>query len=200
MATVQAATEIPTPMPSRSERRITPYGTPMLRFLLLAAALGLAACGGEEATADRQGQARQLARDAGLGPEVEEWLALAAGAPDASYRVVYGEGDHRLVVTQREGERRVDAGQGGRAALPSDPGPFDEAAVARLVERLKASRADYTFDVEDRRMLGVTARCLVTAPRHGEGTTGTLCVSPEGALLLAEGATGELRATEYAPE
>lgn len=173
----------------------------MRRFLLLTlAALALAAggCGdGESPAPARADQARQLARDAGLGPEIEDWLALAAGTPEASFRVVYGEGDDRLVVTQREGERRVDAGEGARAAMPADPGPFDEAAVARLVERLAASRTEYTFVVEGRRMLGVTARCLVTEPRDGTGTTGTLCVSPEGVLLLAEGATGELRASEY---
>ena len=61
------------------------------------------------------------------------------------------------------------------------------------VERLRQSREDFSFEVEDRRMLGVTARCLVTEPAgSGDAPTGVLCVSDEGALLLLRGATGEL--------
>ena len=167
--------------------------------LLLAAVLLVAACGGggddEPARAE---QARQLAADAGLSEEVQDWLALAAGQPEADYRVEYGE----LVVTQEDGERRVDAGEGGQAALAADPGPFDEAAVERLVDRLRRSKADFAFEVEDRRLLGVTARCLVTEPTGPAGDetpTGVLCVSDEGALLLLQGATGELEATAYDP-
>ena len=173
--------------------------------LLLAAALLVAACGGGgDDGPGRAEQARQLAADAGLSEEVQDWLALAAGQPDADYRVEYGE----LVVIQEDGERRVDAGEGGRAALAADPGPFDDAAVERLVDRLRRSQEDFAFEVEDRRMLGVTARCLVTEPTEptapaepgdDETPTGVLCVSDEGALLLLQGATGELEATAYDP-
>ena len=164
----------------------------MVRRLLLTIAL-LAACGGDDGEPARADQARQLAEDAGLPAEVQEWLALAAGDPDADYRVAYGE----LVVTQEDGERRVDAGEGGEAALAADPGGFDAAAVEALVDRLRAARDDYTFEVEDRRMLGVTARCLVTTPKQEPGTTGVFCVSDEGAILRLQGANGDLRATEY---
>ena len=164
----------------------------MIRRLLLAIALLVAACGGDEEPT-RAEQARQLARDAGLPADVQRWLALAAGDPHADYRVAYG----KLVVTQEDGERRIDAGEGGEAARAADPGAFDAAAVEVLVDRLRAARDDYTFSVEDRRMLGVTARCLVTSPTPGPGTTGVFCVSDEGAILLLQGANGDLRATEY---
>ena len=196
IATAVSATAIPTPTPRTSERRITHTVTPVSPRLLLAPAVALllVACAGND-DPTRADQARQLAEDAGLPEEVQDWLALAAGSPDSDYRVAYGD----LVVTQQDGERRVDAGEGGQAALAADPGPFDEAAVKRLVERLRASRDDFTFEIEDRRLLNVTARCLVTEPKDGEGATGVLCVSDEGALLLLEGGTGALEATSYDP-
>ena len=160
--------------------------------LLLAIVLLVAACGGDDEPT-RAEQARQLARDAGLPADVQEWLVLAAGDPDADYRVAYGE----LVVTQEDGERRIDAGEGGEAAMAADPGGFDPAAVEGLVDRLRAARDGHAFAVENRRMLGVTARCLVTAPKRGSGTSGVFCVSDQGAILLLQGANGDLRATEY---
>ena len=195
MATADSETASPTPSPSSSERRITPYGTPVIRPLLLILAVLIAACG-DDGGQRRAEQARQLARDAGLPRDVEDWLVLAAGDPGADYRVAYGE----LVVTQRDGERRVDAGEGGEAALAADPGPFDAAAVEDLVERLRAAKDDYRFEVEPRRLLGVTARCLVTEPERGKAPTGILCVSDEGAVLLLQGATGDLKATEYSTD
>ena len=168
----------------------------MVRRLLLSVALLVSACGdgGSDAEPSRAEQARRVARDAGLGEEVADWLALAAGDPAADYRVAYGE----LVITQEDGERRVEAGESVQGAVATDLGPFDEAAVERLVTRLRAARDDHTFAVESRRLLGVTARCLVTTPRDGEPEPdGLFCVSDQGAILLLQGASGDLRATEY---
>src|SRR5688572_26190595 len=127
MATAVRDTAIPTPTASNNGRRITSYGTPVVRRLLLSVVLLAAACGAGDDEPSRAEQARRLARDAGLGEEVADWLALAAGHPEASYRVAYGE----LVITQEGGERRVEAGDGVQGAVAADPGPFDEAAVER---------------------------------------------------------------------
>ena len=168
-----------------------------VRLLLAAALVVAAAACSDDAPPTRAEQARQLAADAGLSEEVQDWLALAAGSPAADYRVEYGD----LVVIQEDGERRVDAGAGGQAALAADPGPFDAPAVEDLVRRLRNSRDDFTYRVEDRPMLGVTARCLVTEPAPGADglDTGVFCVSDEGAVLSLTGATGDLEATEYEP-
>ena len=87
------------------------------------------------------------------------------------------------------------------AAPPT--GAFDPAAVAQATEALTAATDTYDFAVEHRTLLGLDATCLVTTRKDGApvdptaGESGTLCLSAEGAVLLAERTTERLEAVEY---
>jgi hypothetical protein len=89
---------------------------------------------------------------------------------------------------------------------PPEVGRFAETDVARTVDALAAATAEYEFRVEDREIVGVDARCLVTArradapPGTGAAASGTLCVSPEGVPLLVERSGDDLRATALTTE
>lgn len=206
----------------------------------LAVAALAAGCGGggDGAADERAGQARQVGADAGLSEEVQDVLALAAGAVGATYTVVYvtpadGERpERRVVVAQRPPDRRIDVVEGAVTdatilldgtsyqcrnaeaqwnctTLVGDVpavGAFDPASIRTAVEALAASADAFDFAVEHRTMLGVDATCLVTTLRPGAaddpslGAAGTLCLSPEGAVLLAEGPAERLEAVEYRAE
>lgn len=97
-------------------------------------------CGGDDGpsavdrTADRRAeQARELADEAGLGPEVREFLATAAAVSGTTYRVTYATEDVRrgdLVVTQLPPDRRIDISvdEGGervtRSIFATEEGTF----------------------------------------------------------------------------
>jgi hypothetical protein len=72
-----------------------------------------------------------------------------------------------------------------------------------LADRLAADADRYDLTVEPRRLVGVEATCLVARLRPGvvaagdEGAEGTMCVSPEGAVLLTERPSELLQAVEY---
>jgi hypothetical protein len=85
-------------------RAVLPVG------LLLAVAVALAACGGgHSAGDDRADQVRHAATTAGLSRPIADVLALAARGPTATYRITYaGTGGASIVVSQRDGDRRVD--------------------------------------------------------------------------------------------
>ncbi|MEY2463032.1 MAG: hypothetical protein QOH64_1170 [Acidimicrobiaceae bacterium] len=94
-------------------------------------------------------------------------------------------------------------------ALGTDPAPqlaggvFDPDAVRKATEAFRQRAADYDFRVETRTVAGAQARCLVTTRKPGaasdasQGATATLCLSAEGAQLLAETPTGRFEAKEY---
>jgi hypothetical protein len=75
-----------------------------------------AACGGDdESVGERRAeQVRRAAADAGLADDVQDFLALAASAPDATYRATYatdGEGAadaRQVLVAQQPPQRRID--------------------------------------------------------------------------------------------
>ncbi|MCU1450821.1 MAG: hypothetical protein JWP02_2991, partial [Acidimicrobiales bacterium] len=78
------------------------------------------------------------------------------------------------------------------------PGLLAPADITRTAAELKAARTNYTFKVIDKKVAGADSRCLVTTPRPGIGGAGsTLCLSPQGAVLLVEGAGNPLRAERY---
>lgn len=90
-------------------------------------------------------------------------------------------------------------------ALATPPGVFSERALEELASALAERADDYTFAVEDAPVAGVKARCLLTRLRDGRespelGEQGTLCVSPEGAMLLVDQGTDRLEATAYDTE
>ncbi|MGH9184484.1 MAG: hypothetical protein ACRD0U_01495 [Acidimicrobiales bacterium] len=74
----------------------------------------------------------------------------------------------------------------------SAPGVFDEDTLASTIAELAASRTVYDFSVERRQVAGVDASCLVTElrpgrePIEGQGESGTLCFSGEGAIVVVE--------------
>lgn len=87
-------------------------------------------------------------------------------------------------------------------ALVEPPGVFRTGALEDLSESFAASADDYTFEIETMPVAGIDARCLVTRLRTGResaerGSSGTICASPEGALLLVDQGADRLEATEY---
>ena len=87
------------------------------------------------------------------------------------------------------------------SASPSDPLNAD--AVAAAVDKFRQRASDYDFRVDRRTVAGTDARCLVTTRKAGHdqdpslGTSATMCVSPEGAVLSVEVPTGAYAATGY---
>jgi hypothetical protein len=77
----------------------------------MAIALLLVACGGGGSSEgdDRADQVRDAATHAGLSSSMADVLALAARGPTATYRITYaGTSGASIVVSQRDGDRRVD--------------------------------------------------------------------------------------------
>lgn len=94
----------------------------MVRALVLAG-LVVASCGGGSSTGDvRADQIRELASNAGLSKEVQDFLALAARATAASYRVTYAvTGDPPTTIEIRRRPPRsfveIDVTQSGAHQL-----------------------------------------------------------------------------------
>lgn len=81
------------------------------------AALIAGGCADAPTAAERRAdQARQAAADAGLDEDVQDFLALAAGAVGATYQVTYRstQGDEQVdvILSQRPPDRRVDVVRG----------------------------------------------------------------------------------------
>jgi hypothetical protein len=80
---------------------------------------------------------------------------------------------------------------------------FNPTAVQGAIDRFRERVNDYDFRVEDRPMVGITARCLITTRKPGReqdpslGASATLCLSPEGAVVLVEVPSGSITATAY---
>lgn len=137
-------------------------------------------------------------------------VTLTQRPPHRRLDVARDDGSADTTLTEGETSYQCTKPAGGtwscellsQGAVPPS-GLFDDEAVAGLTDALAAGAADYVFTVEDRDLLGVTARCLVTrravdAPDDPAlGTEATLCLSPEGARLLTEVPSGTLRATAY---
>jgi hypothetical protein len=80
---------------------------------------------------------------------------------------------------------------------------FSPSAVQKAIDGFRQRANDYDFRVEDRPLVGVTARCLITTRKAGHdqdsslGASATLCLSPEGAVMLVETPSGSITATAY---
>ncbi|HEV3226534.1 MAG TPA: hypothetical protein VGZ52_06860 [Acidimicrobiales bacterium] len=97
-----------------------------------------------------------------------------------------------------------DCGDLGAASTSSGGDQvFGATAVQTAIDQFKTSAADYDFRVETRTITGASASCLVTTRKQGQsqdpplGASATLCLSHEGAILLAQVPTGALTATGY---
>jgi len=195
--------------------------------------VGLIASGcskGEKSAADKTAdervkQARDVARKAGLEPQVQDFLALYASAAGSSFSVNYEPSNGSTVVLiQDPPQRRVDvvAPPVTRSVFVTKTGTYDcslqnqqwacqqsteqQAApgllapedITRTAAELTSARTNYTFKIENRTIAKTTARCLLTTPKPGvAGPGSTLCLSPEGAVLLVEGTGNPLKAAEY---
>jgi hypothetical protein len=94
-----------------------------------------------------------------------------------------------------------DCGELGATASSGDV--FGADAVRSAIERFKARASDYDFRTEDRTIATTAARCLLTTRKPGHdadptlGVAATLCVSPEGVILLVDVPSGSASATAY---
>lgn len=143
------------------------------------------------------------------GPTADTELLIANRPPDRRVELI-AEGttaEVRLVTGGRaftctpeaEGDEltceRTDA-------FVEPPGVFRPAALEELSESLADRSEDYSFELEVLPVAGIEARCLVTRLRSGRqtaelGASGTICASPEGAVLLVDQGADRLEATEY---
>jgi hypothetical protein len=95
-----------------------------------------------------------------------------------------------------------DCGELGITA-PATGQVFNPTAVQGAIDRFRQQAANYDFRVEDRQLVGVNARCLITTRKPGHeqdsslGASATLCLSPEGAVLLVDTPSGTITATAY---
>lgn len=124
---------------------------------------------------------------------------LVKGTEILESRLVRGEVGYTCLPEGEARELRCER-TSGRAALG---GTLDPKAIEQTVERLRERAADYTFEVTERALLGVKASCLVTERRAGapddpaSGQKGTICLSPEGALLVVQSGDRSVAATGY---
>jgi len=194
----------------------------------------LAACGSKESPTEktanaREKQARAVAREAGLPPDVQDFLALYASAATKRFSVTYEKSaaGSTISLLQDPPLRRVDVATPPvtRSVLVTRNGSFDcalenqkwtcrqsqdqqaqpgllaPADITRTAAELKAARTNYDFKVTDKKIAKTDARCLVTTPKKGvAGGGSTLCLSPEGAVLSIEGAGNPLNAEKYSTD
>jgi hypothetical protein len=174
---------------------------------LITAGLGTAACGGPNqaerdavaASRVRADQARAIARQAGLGADVGDFFARAAGASGERYTVVYDSGaGQQTKVISRPPDRQVDiqgaagadsldriitkAGKsfschrgGGhwtcQAAGPAAAsGAFTPDAMAQTISALVQLGGSYDFTVSHRSIVGQDATCLAADLHAGQRT------------------------------
>ncbi len=177
---------------------------------LIVLGLGCGASSSSSAAADaaaaaqvRAAQARAVARQAGLAPDVQSFLATAAGASKATYTVVYDQGGGQsTTVIARPPDRRIDvvgaAGAGSNdriiirdqatyvchldakrwtclSGITSAPGgPFTPDAIASTIGSLAQLSQTYDFSVATRPMLAMAAQCLTASHRSGHSADPTV--------------------------
>lgn len=160
----------------------------------------------------RAAQARTIARQAGLGPEVQAFLAKAAMASGVTYTVVYEQGTAQsTTVIARPPDRRIDvvgaSGPGSTdrvvirgtdtvvchlaatrwtclSGVVSDPaGPFTPDAITATIASLAQLSQSYDFAVTERPMVGLNASCLSATRRAAQPPDPT--VGDHGLICLA---------------
>ncbi len=140
-------------------------------------------------------------------------LVVANDPPDRRIDVLHGDvvTEVRLVLDgqayrcPRDGDKGAIVDCERTDAVVETPGAFDDAALTTLTTALRDGREDFTFRITSTPIAGVSASCLVTELRPGHerpdlGSAGTICVSPQGALLRVDQAGETLEATDYATE
>ncbi len=139
------------------------------------------------------------------------------------------DGGSELVVTSRPPDRRVDLVVDGKTtesrlvldgaayqchpdegcertdAFVAPPGVFTDQAMEDLRASLVDRAADFTFEIQTMSVAGTDARCLVTRRRAGHerpelGAGGTICLAPDGAVVLVDQGDERLEATDYTTE
>ncbi len=171
---------------------------------LVAMAALAAGCGGSSrgqrdamaAAQVRAAQARAIARQAGLGADVQALLARAARASGVTYTVVYDQGGGQsTTVMARPPDRRIDVVGASRpgstdrviirrsdtyvchldasrwrcaSGVVSAPGgPFTPDAISGTIGALAQLSQTDDFAVTHRPMLGLDASCLAASRRPG---------------------------------
>jgi hypothetical protein len=110
----------------------------------------------------------------------------------------------RTLIVNRDGSFSCIRRQGSwtcqrAAGAPATLGTFTPSELKATVDRLASQRAEFRFEVVPRRVAGVKATCLITTPvaATAGSSSGTLCISAQGAPLLVNGSAGRLEATSY---
>ncbi|MEY2449551.1 MAG: hypothetical protein QOH79_3027 [Acidimicrobiaceae bacterium] len=146
-------------------------------------------------TLDAKGQPSQVTATQ-RPPDTRVDVFHADGTVDSTIAV----GTHRYQCTMAA--NHWDCGELG-ISPSTGPQVFDPMAVQRAIDSFRQRSSDYDFRVEDRQIVGVAARCLITTrkPGHEEdsslGAAATLCISPQGAVLSVEAPTGTITAKAY---
>ena len=144
------------------------------------------------------------------GPEDDTSIVVANRPPDRRIDVLDGD---RIVEVQlvvdgeafscpRDTEADAILECDRTDAIVEPLGVFGPETIDSLATALAGRVDDYTFSVETSPIAGVEASCLVTNIRPGReradlADSGTLCVSPQGALLRVAQGEELLEATDY---
>lgn len=125
----------------------------------------------------------------------------AAGVTTELRLVTEGQAFTCTPASEEEGAETAELVCQRTRALVEPLGVFRAGALDDLRTSLSERAEDYTFDVEELAVAGVDARCLVTRLRSGReapelGASGTICASPEGAVLLVDQSGERVEATE----
>ena len=171
----------------------------------------------------RAQQARDLARQAGLGPDIQSFLGRAAGAGASTFTVVYDlGGGRRSIVMQRPPDRRVDLqGLGGprnldryvftrsgtfschrdehpwscqRGGDAPPIGAFSADTIGQSVAALSQATSSYDFTLQSRQIARLPASCLVTTLKQDHVADPSLGI--RGTLCIAP--SGAILAIESA--
>jgi hypothetical protein len=172
---------------------------------LLSGALVISGCGGaSQAERDavaaahvRADQARIIARQAGLSPDVGDFLARAADASGQRYTVVYSSGaGQQVTVVSKPPDRQVDIqGASGADSLDriltkggksyechrgggkwtcqeggsaASSGAFTPNSIAQTITALTQLSGTYDFAISHRVIAGLAATCLAADRRPGQ--------------------------------
>jgi hypothetical protein len=151
----------------------------------------------------RAAQAQAIARQAGLGLEVQAFLAKAAAASAVTYTVVYDQGGGQsTTVMAQPPNRRIDvvgaAGPGStdrvvvrgsetdvchldakrwtcvNGIVSAPGGPFTPDAITQTIASLAQLSQTYDFAVSHRPLLGLDASCLSAGRRAGQAADATV--------------------------
>jgi hypothetical protein len=129
--------------------------------------------------------------------------------PDARFDTFHADGtvDSTIAVGGQRYQCTMAGGHWDCGELGTSPSSsaqvFNPSTVQRAIDQFEHRANDYDFRIEDRQMVGITARCLITTRKAGHeqdpslGASATLCLSPEGAVLAVEVPSGSITAREY---